>query len=58
MIVKSLLLGVIALGVVCCILSPLDAQEKLVSRKDAEFVFSLTKSQWEHASVNFLARLD
>jgi hypothetical protein len=54
MIVKSALITVMSL-VIVCILSPLDAQEKIISRKDAEFVFSLTKSQWEVASQKFLA---
>jgi len=38
-----------------CVFSRLDAQEKIISKKDADYVFSLTKPQWETVSRQFFA---
>lgn len=41
--------------VVICILHEASAQETIISKKDADFVFSLNKSEWEKSATKFFA---
>jgi hypothetical protein len=40
---------------IICVASRVVAQETIISKKDADFVFGLTKTQWETASKKFFA---
>jgi hypothetical protein len=38
-----------------CVFSRLDAQEEIISKKDADYVFGLTKPEWERVSIQYFA---